>query len=70
MSHFTGFHEPESVCQHRVDIAINGLHLLSLITSLTPLRAIIHGDRKCPDCTGLVCVRDGPAAGAGDCVFN
>ena len=70
VSHFPGFHQPESVCQHRVNIAINELHLWSLITSLTPLRAIIHGDRNCPDCTGLVCVRDGPAAGAGDCVFN
>ena len=68
VSHFPGFHQPESVCQHRVNIAINELHLWSLITSLTPLRAIIHGDRKCPDCAGLVCVTDGPAAG--DCVFN
>ena len=48
-----------------MDIAINELHLLSLITSLTPLRAIIHGDRKCPDWAGLVCVTDGPAAGLG-----
>ena len=36
-----------------MDIAINELHLWILITSLTPLRAIIHGDRKCPDWAGL-----------------